>query len=502
MDTGISAGEVSLSKSLTLTTIPRVSVPTLSARSIDIGKGITIYTNRQSSSFTHHLYYSVNGGAFVGVTSGITDSITWTVPYDILSSIPNSKQTTVTIKLYTFSGETNIGNNDVSFTAYVPSNSNTQPSITVNEIKPISTLSSPFNTLFIQGLSRVKADFTASGVRGSSITSRSIVVEGETYDSSDGYTSKYLSGHGEVTVTISATDSRGITGSVTRKINVMAYAKPKIMGVSDGADIICARCDAGGNIADSGTYLKVKARRSYSKVLADVQKNFCAIMVRYRTSNGQFSGWETILDKDDLSTNIVDSEPLLGGALSVDTSYVVQVGVKDDISDEVYATFNIPTDKIDSHEGNGFFALGKYSEKAGFECAWAAEFYGDVTIKGGKVYDFPVEIGRDGIWSYRKWHSGIAECWGLYQIAGAEIKTAWGSLYETAVNYQQYFPKGLFTDTPAAQYHAQTSNGGGCLALETVGETTKDYTCSIFPIRATPQTVDLTIAIRAIGRWK
>ena len=193
---------------------------------------------------------------------------------------------------------------------------------------------------------------------------------------------------------------------------------------------------------------------------------------------------------------------MLDGALAVNTSYEVQVCVKDDISDVVYATFYIPTDKIDSHEGKGFLALGKYSEKDGFECAWKAEFYDDVTICGGKIADFPVEEGTDGIWSYRKWHSGIAECWGLYPITGAEVTTAWGYLYKTAINYQQSFPKGLFIDTPVAHYFAQTSNGGGCLALETVGETTKDYTCSLFPTRATPQTVDLTIAISATGRWK
>lgn len=115
---------------------------------------------------------------------------------------------------------------------------------------------------------------------------------------------------------------------------------------------------------------------------------------------------------------------------------------------------------------------------------------------------FPIEEGTDGIWSYRKWHSGTAECWGLYPIAGAEVTTAWGNLYETAVNYQLRFPTGLFADTPVAHYFAQTSNGGGCLALKTVGETTKDETCGLFPTGATPQTVDLTIAIRAIGRWK
>ena len=502
MDTGISAGEVERSQSITLTPIPRVSVPTLSASSIDIGKGITIYTNRQSNSFTHHLYYSVNGGNEIGVTAGIEDSITWTIPYSLMSSIPNERQMTLTFRVYTFSGEKNIGSNTISVKVYVPSNSYTQPKITLNELKSISTLPSPFDTLYIQGKTRVKADFTAEGIYGSSVTSCSISVEGESYGLDDEYISNHISGYGNVAVTIMATDSRGITGSVTEYINVIAYSKPKIMAANDEDEIICTRCDAEGNISDSGTYLKVKARRSYSKVESGEQKNFCAVKIGYRHSAEDPFQWETVLAEEDLSTNTVDSAPLLGGALAVNTSYEVRVCVKDDISEEVFATFYIPTDKINSHEGDGFLALGKYSEKDGFECRWDAEFYKGVTIRGGSIIDFPIEEKTEGIWSYRKWHSGVAECWGLYPILGAAITTPWGDLYETAINYQQSFPKGLFIDTPVAHYFAQTSIGGGCLALETVGETTKDYTCSLFPIRATPQTVDLTIAIRAVGRWK
>lgn len=502
METGISAGVVERSQSIALGTIPRISMPTLSAQSIDIGKAITIYTNRQSNSFTHHLYYSVNGSAEVGVGAGIEDSITWTIPYSLMSYIPNDNEMTITFRVYTFSGESNLGSRTISLKVYVPSEPNTQPIITINALRPISNLSSPFDSLFIQGKSRVKADFTAEGRHGSSITSCSISVEGESYGSADNYTSNYLSNYGSTAITITATDARGITGSVTEYIDVIAYSKPKIMAVDGEADIICSRCDASGNISNSGTYLKVKARRSYSKVVSDEQKNFCAIAVRYRSYAGEFTAWKTILAKDELSTNTIDSAPLLDGALAVNTSYEVQVCVNDDISGVVYATFHIPTDKIASHEGKDFLALGKYSEKGGFECAWAAEFYDAVTIRGNKITDFPIEEGTEGIWSYRKWHSGIAECWGLYPVADATITTPWGNLYETAINYQLNFPKGLFADIPVTHYFAQSSDGGGCLALETVGQTTKDQTCSLFPIRATPQTVDLTIAIRAIGRWK
>lgn len=506
METGISAGTVQKSQSITLATIPRVSVPTLSASSIDIGKAITIYTNRQSSSFTHHLYYSVNGGAEVGVTAGIGDSITWTVPYDLMSKIPNSREMTLTFRVYTFSGDKNIGSNTISLKAYVPTNANTIPIMSLKELKPISTLPSPFDTLFIQGKSRVRAeDFSAEGRYGSSITSCSISVEGESYGSADNFTSEYLSGYGTVAVTISATDSRGLTNSITEYIDVIAYSNPKIMAVEDEDDIICKRCDNKGNIADSGTYLKVKARRSYSKVVSsEVQKNFCSIAVRFKPSGGAYSEWYTILDKEDLTTNAIDSNPLLGGALAVDSSYEVQVCAKDDMGAESYATFYIPTDKIDSHEGKGFLALGKYSEKEGFECAWKAEFYEDVTIRGNKVTDFIIEEGTDGIWSYRKWASGYAECWGS-KLYTRTFNSTWGSLYISeaipAIAYP--FP---FSERPTEVASLRTETYACWIYSESAGRgmntTTQTATYGVLRPKEAEGECNVYIDIIVKGRWK
>ena len=51
-------------------------------------------------------------------------------------------------------------------------------------------------------------------------------------------------------------------------------------------------------------------------------------------------------------------------------------------------------------------------------------FFIDNTI----LADFVVEQGTSGIWTYRKWYSGIAECWGVYTMSSAATQT-WGSLY-------------------------------------------------------------------------
>ena len=35
-------------------------------------------------------------------------------------------------------------------------------------------------------------------------------------------------------------------------------------------------------------------------------------------------------------------------------------------------------------------------------------------IKLSELGDYVIEQGTSGIWTYRKWNSGIAECWGMY----------------------------------------------------------------------------------------
>ena len=43
-------------------------------------------------------------------------------------------------------------------------------------------------------------------------------------------------------------------------------------------------------------------------------------------------------------------------------------------------------------------------------------------------YAYIVETGKSGIWEYRKWSDGSAECWGM-QTVTANVTTAWGGLY-------------------------------------------------------------------------
>lgn len=61
------------------------------------------------------------------------------------------------------------------------------------------------------------------------------------------------------------------------------------------------------------------------------------------------------------------------------------------------------------------------------------------------ISDFVVETGTDGIWTYEKRNSGIAECWGMVASKSYSITKKSGSGYY-ADGLVTAFPESLFTD--------------------------------------------------------
>lgn len=71
--------------------------------------------------------------------------------------------------------------------------------------------------------------------------------------------------------------------------------------------------------------------------------------------------------------------------------------------------------------------------------AFAVDWNGDIYPQATKMADFIVDQGTDGMWVYRKWNSGIAECWGRVSVA-SHTYNANGGYY----NVTGAPPTGLF----------------------------------------------------------
>lgn len=142
----------------------------------------------------------------------------------------------------------------------------------------------------------------------------------------------------------------------------------------------------------------------------------------------------------------------------------------------------------------------------GFNSGYAGSGYTTMANlrKALGITDFVVEQGTSGIWTWQKWNSGMAQCWGNYVLGTVAMTKAWGSLYESTTAYQATFPSGLFTAAPT-YLDIQTGYGGGTAAFVERGNTapTAAATDKFFLVRPTSATgQSMNVYIHAIGKWK
>lgn len=374
-----SLSSTSCSGTVTLDMIPRESTLDSLACSTNYFNGqITYKYTPKSNAFYNKCSIALNANgeltnfytALLDKDSASQNSKTVTLSETALSIIynklPNTTKGTIRATLRTYSDASytkQIGDAVYKeITLSIPNISATQPTATMT-LSPVSDLASPFNSLYIKGMTKVDANFTGgAGKYGASIASYQLSVGGKSYGSP--YTSDYLSTEGNVTGTV--TDSRGYSRTYTQTITVIPYEKPKILPASGESEVVAVRCYANGDLADDGTYLKIKAKRSYSPISSNgTQYNFCKIRYRYKVENGTYTSWKDILASNSLGSNEIVTGALLEGALSVQHTYIVQVQAIDDIGMHSYTTITIPTDRVYMHKAGSIRSLGigKYVEE-------------------------------------------------------------------------------------------------------------------------------------------
>ena len=115
-------------------------------------------------------------------------------------------------------------------------------------------------------------------------------------------------------------------------------------------------------------------------------------------------------------------------------------------------------------------------------------------------HDTVVAQGTSGIWQYRKWASGKAECWALRAFNDVCANTASGSLYWSDALANAPYPF-TFADVPV-EIATLRSAYGGWLNASNVNSTS--YTGTYRVVRTTSQTSTYAchVSTYVIGRWK
>lgn len=119
----------------------------------------------------------------------------------------------------------------------------------------------------------------------------------------------------------------------------------------------------------------------------------------------------------------------------------------------------------------------------------------------GNSADYIIEEGTSGIWTYRKWDSGISECWGTSTRSNVEMGQ-WGStaLYYGTISADSW-PSDLFTSAPNANMFARVSGGNGWLT-QTVNMT-ESSTGTRYVIGVSNTALSaVNVVTHAYGRWK
>lgn len=119
--------------------------------------------------------------------------------------------------------------------------------------------------------------------------------------------------------------------------------------------------------------------------------------------------------------------------------------------------------------------------------------------------DYIIEEGTSGIWTYRKWASGIAECWCITTPTSIPASTwaTWGSVYEAKITDVINYPTNLFTSFPTLIASATPRSTAGVMGIETSATGNASHTPYFYALRPNKPTTTMTISasIHAIGTW-
>ena len=525
-DSAYTPRHLALSETVTLTTIPRAS--TASATGDTLGEPIAITINRASDSFTHSLYYTCGSISNQLIDEDVGTSYSWKPPVSLAQQAPNNEAVAVTITVETYNGSTYIGSKPIQLSLSIPSS--VVPTLSV----AISDPTGVYGTYggYVQLRSKLKVELTASGAQGSTIKAYSIKL-GNIYSvAAASGTTDYLPTAGALTLTCTVTDSRGRTATKTQTITVIAYSKPTI------SDIAAARCNQDGTANRMGDYGKVTFSGA---ITALSNKNTAAYAVQYRevgTENWSNAGSAA-------AGNYAPSGAYVVFAADKSKRYEVRVVATDAFESIGSAVRDLPAAYALLHHAKHLLSMGigRLCDKANaLQVGIAAYFDEDVQVDGnlttigdfkcavmqttaatdlnaaaekiavldgdGTVRyrtpaelladlgaDYIVEQGKSGVWTYRKWASGVAECWGQPAKSVASSGTFLGA---NAYSTNFALPSGLFVSVDSANANPRL---GSNYAIPAFIKTTPT-SVGVDALSNESGTKDFSANIFVRGRWK
>ena len=256
--TNVAYMNFSLSKTVTLTTIPRASKPSTNANSLTLnGSSLVINTNRASNSFTHTIKVQV--GDQTATYNNVGASVTFTPTVSVWMPQMDSYEKKATVTCTTYNGSTLIGSAQTcTFTMKVDT-STYKPTVKVDEKRDTNetTLALESSESFIKGYSNLSLSITF-GVNnssyGSTFKSAKITAGSVSQSYNLSGTSKTvtftLNAITVNTIKVEVTDNRGVIITQNVSLSLLDYSAVTISSVK------CERVNSSGTPSETGDNIK------------------------------------------------------------------------------------------------------------------------------------------------------------------------------------------------------------------------------------------------------
>nr|DAO66068.1 MAG TPA: protein of unknown function DUF859 [Caudoviricetes sp.] len=303
------------------------------AASISLSLRVTVY----NAAYTNYItikngsttYLSLAGRVWSAGTAYRTITLTSSERTTLLNAMANVKSFTATIELVTKSGSTQIGSASTCTCIIRTSQANSGPSIsgfTFADSYSTTIAITDNDQVLIQDYSRLTVTpGTATARNGASIVSYSAVCSGVTKSNTTGAALSLgtIGTSGTRDITLTVTDSRGYTASVTQSVTVVPYSKPRVSSVS------LRRTN------DIETEMQLVFNGSISPITVDGTQKNSLLYARYRyklTSASSYNSYTNILGSVTATSSSFSFSNLELCNLDSESSYDFHLQIRDQLN--------------------------------------------------------------------------------------------------------------------------------------------------------------------------
>lgn len=346
---------------------------------------------------------------------------------------------------------------------------------TVSDSNSTTTALTGNNQTFIRYYSNAAVAAGATARKGASLKSYKITNGAKSITSASGT----LNGVETGSFTFSVTDSRGNTTTQTVNKTLINYIK--------------LTCNIKARVLVDGTATIAINGNVFNGSFGAVQ-NTLALQYRYKLTGGSYSSWLGV--NGTKSGNTYSATANIEG-LDYTKQYTFQVRAYDKLM-----TVNSPEQTAIAMP---VFDWGAESFNFNVPVTFSAGFSQAASLvdDAQPVADFIVEQGTLNGWTYRKWNSGVAECWRRIAVNTA-VSTAWGGLfvsgYLSATNLSLPF---TFKEIPMINVNLSGSGSGAFLIASGSSSASTTTTGGYEIARGTSGAANnYAINYDVRGRWK